>query len=98
RLQPRGLADAEHEQPGGERIERAGVSDFLDLRAFAELLHHVVRGDACLLIDQKEPVDFRLRRLHGRGRIKQTPVESAQMTKPARSRKYLVWMDCEMTG
>ncbi len=65
RLQPRGFADAENEQASGERIEGAGVSDLLDLRAPPELLDDVVRCDTGFLVDEQQAVDFGLGCLHG---------------------------------
>src|SRR5207248_10906229 len=40
----------------GERIERAGVADLLDLRAPPKLFDGIVRGDAALFVEQKEAV------------------------------------------
>ena len=57
-LKPRRLADAEDEQAGGERIERAGMPDFLDVGAAAELLHG-------FLVDEQQAVDGWFGRLHG---------------------------------
>ena len=55
-LQPRRFADAEHEQARGQRIERAGVADLLDLRAPPELFDGIVRGDAGFLVEEEEAV------------------------------------------
>ncbi len=56
-LQARGLADAQDEQARRERIERAGVSDFLDLRAAAKPLDDVVRRNSSDLVDEHHAVD-----------------------------------------
>src|SRR5438270_541250 len=55
-LQPRRFSDAEHEQSGRERIERAGVADLLDLRTAPELFDGIVRGDAAFFVEEEEAV------------------------------------------
>ncbi len=51
--------DADGEDAGGLRVQRAGVPDPLHSQDAAHLVDHVVRGHPGRLVDVQNPVDFR---------------------------------------
>ena len=54
--QPGGATDPHHEQPGGHRIERAGMADLLRALGPTHDRDRVVRRDALGLVDQEQAV------------------------------------------
>ena len=52
------LADDEHEEAGGERVERAAVADFFEMKAVAHVVHDVVGGAAAGFVDEEDSVFF----------------------------------------
>ena len=52
------LADDEHEEAGGERIERAAMADLLEMKAIAHVIHDVVGGATGGLVDEENSVCF----------------------------------------
>jgi hypothetical protein len=55
-----GALDAEHQHPGGHRVERAGVAHLAGAHDPADPRHHVVRGHPARLVDDDQS------RLHNR--------------------------------
>ncbi len=53
--QPGGLLDADHQHPGGHRVERAGVPDPAGAGQPADPGHDVVRGQPGWLVDDQQP-------------------------------------------
>ena len=52
--QPGALVDAQHQDAGGHRVERAGVADLAGADEAADPGHHVVGGQAARLVDHDE--------------------------------------------
>jgi hypothetical protein len=69
-------ADEDDEQPGRERIERAGVADTSRLRRASNDGHDVVRGHARRFVDEQQPANLR-RRDHHRPRVPERAVQGA---------------------
>jgi hypothetical protein len=54
-----GSTDDEHEEAGGDRVERATVANFALMEAAADEVDDVVGGAAGRFIDQEQAVELR---------------------------------------